>query len=147
MSKYNYDFPMFSLSADVIIYNSVTNEVFLIERGKDPYKNKYALPGGFVNIDETTKEAAIREAYEETGIVINPFNLNFLCFKDAVNRDTRNRVVTFVYYYDVANTDDINKLVAGDDAINHKVVKFNQVNDIKLAFDHNDILLQFLNRV
>ena len=66
--KYQYDYPMFSLAVDIAVIDS-ENRVMLIRRGGDTNTGKLAFPGGFVDINETTKDAAIRELMEETGLV------------------------------------------------------------------------------
>ena len=70
MVKYTYDYPRPALTVDIVIF-SVRGEnlqVLLVCRGEEPYLGMWALPGGFVHLDESLEEAAARELEEETGI-------------------------------------------------------------------------------
>lgn len=142
MKKYCYDYPMMAVTTDCIVIqnNGKTPKVLLIQRKHDPYKNKWALPGGFVEIDEDLEEGAHRELEEETGIK----GLNLAQFKTygRPGRDPRGRTISVVYntYLD---TDVAVK--AGDDAA--KAAWFDLDNLPALAFDHQEILSDFRLRV
>ena len=70
-------------------------QVLLIERGADPYKGCWAFPGGFMNMDETTEQCAIRELEEETGLQVT--NLHQIGAYSKVDRDPRGRTITIAY--------------------------------------------------
>lgn len=116
-------------------------KVLLIQRALDPFKGKWALPGGFVRVEETLDDAARRELEEEAGLK-NVFLEQLYTF-GAVNRDPRERVVSVAYYALV-------KLAAHDtkaatDAADAQWFPISKVP--KLAFDHGDILAIALERL
>lgn len=117
-----------SVAADIVIFSRGKKEkesdnakekelkILLVKRGKYPYKDAYALPGGFVNIDETIEEAARRELYEETGVDCD--FLEQLRTTSTVDRDPRYRVISASY---IALLDAEKYTVkAGDDASDAK---------------------------
>ena len=91
LKSYSQDeYPRPSLTADIAVFkdgNEGKKEILLIKRKNHPFKGSYALPGGFANPDETIKETAQRELYEETGAV--EFELQPVCAYSAVG-DFRN---------------------------------------------------------
>jgi len=108
----------------------------LIQRAQAPYKGKYALPGGFINIDESLEEAAHRELYEETGVE-NMMLTQIQTFSDP-ERDPRGRVISTCYGC-VLDVGDKIRIMPGDDAVN---VGWFELSDLPLlAFDHN-LLIQ-----
>jgi 8-oxo-dGTP diphosphatase len=109
-------------------------DVLLIERGWDPHEGKWALPGGHVDVGETSRAAAARELAEETGVDVDPGALRQLGVYDAPGRDPRGRYVTVAY------TLIVDRMVptAGDDAREARWWPLNGLPD--LAFDHADIL-------
>jgi 8-oxo-dGTP diphosphatase len=116
-------------------------KIILIERGLEPFKGRWALPGGFVRIEESLEEAALRELREETGIE-NVFLEQLYTFGD-VKRDPRDRVIS-VAYYALVNLRD-HKIKAATDA---RSAAWFSVDDIpKLAFDHNKIFEVALKRL
>jgi 8-oxo-dGTP diphosphatase len=109
-------------------------DVLLIERGWDPHEGKWALPGGHVDVGETSRAAAARELAEETGIQVDPDALRQLGVYDAPDRDPRGRYVTVAYTLIVDRT----VPTAGDDA---RAARWWPLNELPgLAFDHADIL-------
>ncbi|GAA2776791.1 NUDIX domain-containing protein [Streptomyces showdoensis] len=122
------------LTADVV---TVTEDgrVLLVERGRDPFKGLWALPGGHVDAGESSQEAAARELGEETGVLVDPAALFQVGAWDEPGRDPRGRYVTVVYLAVVpADTE----VVAGDDAA--KAVWWPYDSLPPLAFDHGAIL-------
>lgn len=140
-STYTYEYPRPSLTADCVVFSFDGNDlkVLLIERGLEPFKGKWAFPGGFMRMDETIEECAKRELQEETGLVETRLE-QFHVFSD-VNRDPRVdsfgnpvRVVT-VAFFALVKQSEVN---GGDDAKN---AKWFSMKDIPhLAFDHDYIL-------
>lgn len=141
---YTYEYPRPSLTVDCIIFGldeSSRLKVLLIQRAKDPFKNHWALPGGFVDEDETLEAAALRELQEETG-VSDVFIEQLFTF-GTPGRDPRGRVVT-VAYYALINLAE-HKIGADTDA---QDVKWFPINELPpLAFDHAEILDTAINRL
>jgi len=106
-------------------------KILLIKRGNEPFKNKWALPGGFVEYGERVEEAIVREFKEETGINVR-IKKFFGVFSDP-DRDPRGHVISIVF---LLESDDEPR--AGDDAIDAKF--FDLDNLPELAFDHKKII-------
>lgn len=132
--KFQYDYWRPAVAADNVVFRFDGKElqVLLVQRGNEPYKGKWALPGGFLEEDETLRETALRELKEETGIV--PRYTEELCTCSGVNRDPRTRVISAVFYSFVHGVEG----VAGDDAAD--VQWFNIYELPELAFDHADVM-------
>ncbi len=109
--------------------------LLLIERANEPYKGKWAFPGGFMNIDETAGQCASRELLEETGLEIN--NWKEVGVFSTVDRDPRERVVT-VAFCAVVFGESLCEIKGGDDA--HQAMWCNLSELPPLAFDHEQIL-------
>ncbi len=134
--KYTYEYPRPSVTTDCVIFgfDGIDLNILLIERGIEPFKGQWALPGGFVKMNETTEECARRELEEETGVK-DLFMEQLYTFSD-VNRDPRGRVITVSYYALIRSTDF--KVIGGDDASAARWFPIKQVPT--LAFDHDMIL-------
>ena len=141
--KYCYEYPRPAVTSDCIIFGFDAGElkVLLIERGIEPYKGKWAIPGGFLRNEESSEECARRELFEETGLE-NVFMEQLYTFSDK-GRDPRGHVVT-VAYYALVKLSDFN-VKAGDDAKNAKWFGISQIPT--LAFDHDRILRVALSRL
>ncbi|SRR5574344_478001 len=133
-NKYCYPYPRPAVTTDCVIFGWCGTDwkVLLVERAGEPYKGKWAFPGGFLNMDETAETGALRELQEETGL--QPAFVEQLQTFTAVHRDPRGRVITIAFYALVKVTN----VAAGDDAAQAKWFSLNQLPP--LAFDHNDIL-------
>ena len=121
------------MTVDIFIFNE-NHEFILIKRGNEPFKDHWALPGGFVDYGETTKHAAIREAKEETSIDVELIKL-FNVYSDP-DRDPRRHTVS-VFYLAHGNFDDAK---ADDDAKDIAVFSFDDLEGKRIAFDHGKIL-------
>lgn len=133
---YSYQYPRAALTVDCVVfgYDAEELKVLLIQRDLEPFEGKWALPGGFVHLDETLEDAARRELQEETGIA--DLYLEQLYTFGTVNRDPRERVVSVAYYALVDLFQ--HRLTAATDARN---AAWFAVEDIPpLAFDHEHIL-------
>src|SRR6186713_3360673 len=140
---YTYKYPRAALTVDCVVFGLDEGElkVLLIERGLEPFKGKWALPGGFVRVDETLDEAARRELEEEAGL--KHVFLEQLYTFGEVDRDPRERVVSVAYYSLVKLAD--HKVHAATDA---RDAAWFGVHDVpSLAFDHADILQLGLDRL
>jgi len=134
--KYIYDWPRPMVSVDAAVFGFFGNKVklLLINRGKEPFKGEWALPGGFVGMDEELEDAIERELAEETGLV--GVQLEQMHTFGKVGRDPRGRQIT-VAFMGIAIKGH-NKIKAGDDAA--KARWFDIENLPKdLAFDHNEV--------
>ncbi|MFL5754010.1 MAG: NUDIX domain-containing protein [Bacteroidia bacterium] len=130
------EYPRIDVGVDAVVfaYNPDAVSVLLIKRKKDPYKGKWAIPGGFMEVDESPEDAVCRELKEETGIELNKLE-QFHTFGDP-DRDPRKRVISIAYYGLVkAGTYSAR---AGDDAAEAKWFNCKELPD--LAFDHKQIL-------
>ena len=140
---YCYKYPRPAYTADCMVFTNKTEnaEIVLIKRKHEPFKNHWALPGGFVDIDETSYEAAKRELFEETGITVE--NITEFGIFDALGRDPRGRTVSVVYY--IFKKDVSNKMTAGDDA---SEVQFFPIKNLpELAFDHKEIIMRAIKKL
>ncbi len=134
--KYQYPHPAVTTDAVVFGFDGKELHLLLIERGIEPFKGCWALPGGFVRIDETIEECVMRELKEETGVE-NVYLEQFHVFSD-VNRDPRERVITIAFFAMVRKSD--YHLIASDDA--ERASWFSLDEYPPLAFDHYEIIKQ-----
>jgi 8-oxo-dGTP diphosphatase len=121
------------LTADCAVVNR-RGELLLVRRGGEPFKGCWALPGGFMEMDETIEHCAVRELQEETGIAMTEDDLRLIGIYSAPGRDPRGRTVTAAY---ALRVDDA-KATAGDDA---SEVRWWPLNNLPpMAFDHKEIV-------
>src|SRR5215468_10829668 len=141
--SYTYQYPRAALTVDCVVFGFDEGElkVLLIQRGLEPFKGRWALPGGFVRVEETLDEAARRELREEAGLK-NVFLEQLYTF-GAVDRDPRERVVSVAYYALVKLA--IHETRAATDAADARWFPISKIP--KLAFDHADILATALARL
>lgn len=134
--KYHYEHPHPALTTDIVIFtiNDDRLKVLLIRRAGEPFTENWALPGGFVGIDEDLEAAAVRELAEETGVT--GVYLEQLYTFGRPDRDPRERVIT-VAYYALVPIDRLN-VRASSDAREVGWFACDQLPD--LAFDHTDIV-------
>jgi len=149
---YSYNYPRAALTVDAIVFvkeriPSLSNKnkkdgilettyVLIIERGREPFKNKWALPGGFIEMDETLETACKRELLEETGLSVDKMN-QFKTY-DAIDRDPRHRTISVIHYTELNEKIEV---LGGDDAAR---AAWFPVSDLpELAFDHRQILEEF----
>ena len=125
-----------AVTVDVVLFCTTTTppSVLLIKRANEPFKNQWALPGGYVDMSEKIEDAAHRELSEETGAKID--NLDFLGFFDAVERDPRERTVSFAFWSKTSINQQ--QIKAADDA---SKAEWHSINELPpLAFDHQKIV-------
>jgi 8-oxo-dGTP diphosphatase len=140
---HTYEYPRAALTVDCVVFGFDAGElkILLIKRGLAPFKDKWALPGGFVRVDETIDEAARRELAEETNL--QGVFLEQLYTFGAIERDSRERVVTVAYYALVA--------LAGHPATGatdaSEAAWFPVSKPPPLAFDHAQILETAVQRL
>lgn len=132
--SYTYKYPRPAVTADVVaITKEEEPKVLLIQRGYDPYKGCWAFPGGFMDMDETTEQCAIRELEEETGLALT--SVTQVGAYSKVDRDPRGRTITIAY---LAVVDTPLTVVAQDDAAKAEWFPINALPP--LAFDHDEIM-------
>jgi 8-oxo-dGTP diphosphatase len=132
---FTYKYPRPAVTADIIILKKSNDQQFvlLIERKHPPFEGMWALPGGFLDMDETLEEAALRELKEETGIT--GVELKQFHTFSKVNRDPRHRTITTVF---IGYADNDIALKAGDDAAKAQWFALDKLPP--LAFDHGDVM-------
>ena len=140
---HTYEYPRPALTVDCVVFGLHEDEleVLLIRRGLEPFAGRWALPGGFVHMDETLEEAARRELEEETGL--SKVFLEQLYSFSAIDRDPRERVVTVAYYALVKLSD--HKVRAATDAADAAWFALSDMPE--LAFDHVHIFETALERL
>ena len=132
--EYTYKYPRPAVTADcVVMTNEPLPKVLLIQRGADPFKGAWAFPGGFMNMDETTEQCAIRELEEETGLKVT--TVHQIGAYSKVDRDPRGRTITVAY---LAIIDSPKKVIGQDDAAKAEWFPITELPH--LAFDHYDIM-------
>lgn len=140
--RYTYEYPRPAVTADVVVFTIRGGDlcVLLIRRGKAPFKGSWALPGGFVDLNESPHRAAARELEEEThlsGLVLEQLG----AFGEP-GRDPRGHTVSVAYYTFLAAARPVS---AGDDA---DAIDWHAVRSLpKMAFDHADIVAIALERL
>jgi 8-oxo-dGTP diphosphatase len=133
--RYTYDYPRPAVTVDIIVITRGRRpRVLLVRRKHDPFADWWAIPGGFVEMDETLEATARRELKEETGLSVHGLE-QLYTFGDP-GRDPRGRTISVAYLADVEK-DQVNAR-AGDDAA--EVGWFSLLRPPALAFDHNEIL-------
>ena len=140
-NKFCYRYPHLAVTTDCVIFgfDGERLQVLLIERGIEPYKGRWAFPGGFLKMDETAEEGARRELKEETGLD-SAYMEQFHTFSTP-ERDPRERVITIAYYALVK----IQEVKGGDDAASARWFPLDEIPS--LAFDHDYILRMATQRL
>jgi 8-oxo-dGTP diphosphatase len=134
--KYIYDWPRPMVTVDAAIFDFTQNRarLLLIKRAKEPFKNKWALPGGFVEMNEELIDAAARELTEETGLA--GIKLEQLRAFGKVGRDPRGRNISVVFF-GIAGPDQT-RIKAADDA---KEAKWFDISKLPpMGFDHDEVV-------
>lgn len=131
---YTYKYPRPAVTADcIVITKEAEPKVLLIQRGDEPFKGCWAFPGGFMNMDETTEECAIRELKEETGLKVS--DIHQIGAYSKVDRDPRGRTVTVAY---LSVIDKPLPVTGQDDAAKSEWWPLSSLPI--LAFDHDEII-------
>ena len=138
--SFTYDYPRPCVTTDCLVFRKIDTiwSVLLIERGNEPFKGCWALPGGFLEMEENLDACAARELQEETGLT--DIELHQLYAFGAPNRDPRHRTIS-VAYWGVDNTE--RQAVGSDDAVEARWFALDKLPS--LAFDHELILQKALS--
>jgi len=139
-----YTYPHPAVTTDVAVFSIFEEQlnILLIQRANEPFKSHWALPGGFVEMDEDLNEGAARELYEETNL--SHIYLEQLYTFGSPQRDPRERVITVAYYALVAASE-VSHAAAGSDAATTKWFSVSRLP--ALAFDHKNIIDTALDRL
>ena len=141
---YTYKYPRPAVTADcIVITREAEPKVLLIQRGGEPFKGAWAFPGGFMDMDETTEQCAIRELEEETGLHVS--DIKQIGAYSKVDRDPRGRTITIAY---LAIIDEPIAVTGQDDAAKAEWWPVDALPP--LAFDHDEIMadaMQLFNQI
>jgi 8-oxo-dGTP diphosphatase len=135
--KYTYDWPRPMVTVDAVVFSlsGSKTQVLLINRGREPYKGKWAVPGGFVEIEEELEDAVARELQEETGLT--GVQLEQMRTFGTCGRDPRGRQISIVFTGIATEGQD--KIRPGDDAAKAKWFDIEKLPE-DLAFDHDEMI-------
>lgn len=133
---YTYEYPRPAVTADcVVMTRGESPRVLLIKRGNEPFKGHWAIPGGFMEMGETTLDCALRELQEETNLEVE--EVTMIGVYDAIDRDPRHRTISLAYLA-LVEPEAMQHASAGDDAADHCWFPIDELPP--LAFDHDQIL-------
>ncbi len=135
--KYIYEWPRPMVTVDAVVFavSQAMTEVLLIERKNEPFKGQWAVPGGFVEMDEELEDAVARELAEETGLT--GVQLEQMRTFGKCGRDPRGRQITIAFMGIVAEGRD--KVRAGDDAAKAQWFEIEELPE-NMAFDHDEMV-------
>ncbi|NQZ56213.1 MAG: NUDIX hydrolase [Lentisphaeraceae bacterium] len=141
--SYTYEYPHPAVTVDCVLFGLGEDklQLLLIERGLEPFKGSWALPGGFVKMDEDSETAARRELAEETGV--NDVYLEQLYTFSKVERDPRERVISISYYGLIKPQ--TKTLSASTDAVQARWFNIDELPE--MAFDHAEIVDKAMERL
>lgn len=131
------------MTADCVIFGLAADgsrRLLLVQRGKDPFAGKWALPGGFLEETETLEECARRELKEETGLSA-PLRFEELKSFSTVDRDPRGRTITVAFLAEVP----LAEVAGADDAADARWFALDEIPE--LAFDHDEIVRLAMQRI
>jgi len=140
---YTYAYPRPALTVDAVVFrkNAEQLEVLLIQRKHYPYVGMWALPGGFVEMEETVEKAVVRELQEETNIIVE--GLKQLHTFSELGRDPRGRTVSVTFYGITSYKN--SEVKGGDDAVDARWFPLNNLPE--LAFDHIEAVDMAIKRI
>lgn len=133
--SYTYDYPMPSITVDIIV-RRLDSKFLLIKRADNPHKDKFAVPGGYMEINERLVDAAVRELKEETNITVNRNDLVYIGYFDSPDRDERGRVISHLFCYNARSM--LPEAKSGSDAKELGWFDDDEIYNMDLAFDHSE---------
>jgi 8-oxo-dGTP diphosphatase len=138
------DYPRIDVTVDVVALAPVdgVQHVLVVRRGNPPFEGAWALPGGYLEVDEDLATSAARELAEETGVEVDPAHLRQLGAYGAPDRDPRGRTVSVAHLIRLESAPEV---TGGDDAADARWVAVDGVLGQGLAFDHDQILRDALD--
>ncbi|MCG9134887.1 NUDIX hydrolase [Candidatus Poribacteria bacterium] len=135
-----YDYPRPAVTVDIVVISGEAPDVLLIQRKHPPFEGYWALPGGFIEMEESVEASALRELEEETGVTNVP--LTEVGVFSNPHRDPRGRVITIAY---VAVVKKLLNIEAGSDASEASWFPSSELPI--LAFDHSQIIRKALDKL
>lgn len=135
------DYPKPSVTADIVVIrngNILDRSILMIRRRNDPFKGKFALPGGFVDPGETVVQSAIRELKEETGLSFPQSRFRLVGVYSDPGRDPRGWTISTCFVVK-ASPREVETITAGDDAesvVWKEYMDLVHGNPARIAFDH-----------
>lgn len=142
--KYIYEWPRPMVTVDAVVFavSAGKTEVLLIERRNEPFKGQWAVPGGFVEMEEELEDAVARELAEETGLT--RVRLEQLRSFGKCGRDPRGRQISIAFTGTI--TDGQDRVRAGDDAAEARWFDIQNLPE-NLAFDHEEMIRAGIERL
>ncbi len=142
--RYVYEWPRPMVTADAVVFRFARGKarLLLVRRKHDPYKGDWAIPGGFIELDEELEDAAARELKEETGLV--GIRLEQMRTFGACGRDPRGRQITIVFMGIAGSAQ--SRLKAGDDAAEARWFDIDKLPE-NMAFDHAEVAAFAIKRL
>ncbi|EKB48207.1 NUDIX domain-containing protein [Cecembia lonarensis] len=137
--SFTYSFPRPALTTDAVVICGA--DILLIERKKDPYQGRWALPGGFVDEYEAVEDACVRELEEETSLSLSASDAHFVGVFGKEGRDPRGWTVSVVYLFEVSQDQ---KYIVAPGSDSEAVRWFSLAQLPELAFDHKEIIGEVL---
>ena len=139
------DYPRIDVTVDVVALTEVgeTLRALVVRRGNPPFQGEWALPGGYLELDEDLAEGASRELHEETGVAVHHEELRQLGAYGAPERDPRNRTISVAFLVDL---DRAIETTGGSDAAEAAWHPVDELLDSGLAFDHETILREGVDK-
>jgi 8-oxo-dGTP diphosphatase len=133
------DYPRIDVTVDVVALTDVDGapHVLVVRRGNPPFEGQWALPGGYLEVDEELATGAARELEEETGVSVPAEELRQLGAYGAPDRDPRNRTISVTFLAGLAEPVEA---TGGDDAADAQWCAVADVQEEGLAFDHAQII-------
>ena len=129
-----YEFPHPSVAATVVLYDLSKEAFLLIKRSGNPFDGFFAFPGGFLEVgEEEIEDAAVRELYEEAGVVLDREKLQLIDVRSHPSRDPRDHVFDIAYYAEM----DAVEAIVGDEISAFKWAGVDEIDNLPLAFDHD----------
>jgi 8-oxo-dGTP diphosphatase len=138
------DYPRIDVTVDVVVLAPVDGRphVLVVRRGNPPFEGQWALPGGYLEVDEDLATSAARELREETGVDLDPADLRQLGTYGAPDRDPRGRTISVAH---LVRLDSTSEATGADDADEADWVPVEEALERGLAFDHDQILRDALS--
>lgn len=137
---YLYNFPRPAVTVDAVVVCTEKNSILLIKRKNDPFKGKWALPGGFVDEDEIPEKAVQRELKEETNLELKP--LSMIEVFGEKGRDPRGWTISIAYYFECTK-ELMSMAKSGSDSAETEWFPTSELPE--LAFDHEKIIAKALD--